>query len=81
MTRDTLRSWVHAGVYLATDHGADTLPAAGVTDRGAQTGRNPWVGALGEPLGPKGVTVRRPLCAELLRSSCRKEENDRVATG
>jgi len=35
--------------------------------REAQNGRNPWVGGSCAPLGSKGVTVGRDLCAELFR--------------
>jgi len=35
----------------------------------AQEGETPWVGASLGPPGPKGVSVDRNVCAELLRSS------------
>ena len=47
----------------------------------AQSGRNPWVREAAVPKVPKGVTVRRRECAELLRFLLREWMNDRVDEG
>jgi len=41
----------------ATDHGADTLLAGGVTVREAQNGNNPWVGGRGIPPALRSVSL------------------------
>jgi len=65
----------------ATDHGADTLLAGGVTEPWAQTLRIPWVGGEYEPLVPKRVSVVSHFCALLLRLPRKKRMKDWIITG
>ena len=60
---------------------AGSAAQGGVQAHQAQKGETPWVGASCVPPGPKSVNSGMLFRAELLRSSCSKECNDRIDGG
>ena len=73
----SLAPWVHLSHSITAGHRCSAAQCW-VTGRVAQFGRNPWVGSLCAPQGPKGVMVGMGDCAELLRSSRVVNARDRM---
>ena len=69
----SLAPWVPLAHSITAGHRCSAAQCW-VTGRVAQFGRNPWVGSLCAPQGPKGVMVGRRFPRKSFRSSGEKDK-------